>query len=64
MQPEIAERLKIRKAANLEAQGAAVIATGNIGCLVQISGATDTAVVHTVELLDWATGGKMPEGIK
>ena len=64
LQPEIAERLKIRKVANLEAQGAAVIATGNIGCLVQISGATDTAVVHTVELLDWATGGKMPEGIK
>ncbi|NQU57515.1 MAG: glycolate oxidase subunit GlcF, partial [Rhodospirillales bacterium] len=64
LQPEIAECLKVRKAANLEAQGAAVIVTGNIGCQVQISGATDTPVVHTVELLDWATGGTVPPGLE
>lgn len=61
LQPEIAERLKLRKAINLEEQGADVIATGNIGCLVQIAGATDIPIVHTVELLDWATGGPKPE---
>ena len=64
LQPELAGRLQTRKAANLEATGGAVVATGNIGCLVQISGATDLPVVHTVELLDWATGGPSPDGIE
>ena len=64
LQPELAGALKVRKAAHLEAQGAAVIATGNIGCLIQISGATEIPVVHTVELLDWATGGPVPESLK
>ncbi len=63
LQPELAERLKERKAANLEKQGADVIASGNIGCLVQISSATDTPVVHTAELLDWAAGGPPPPGL-
>ncbi len=61
LQPELAERLKLRKTVNLEEQGADVIATGNIGCLVQISSATDVPIVHTAELLDWATGGPIPE---
>ena len=63
LQPELAERLKLRKAANLEKKGGDIIATGNIGCLVQISDATETPVVHTVELLDWASGGPMPSGL-
>jgi glycolate oxidase iron-sulfur subunit len=63
LQPELAERLKLRKAVNLEEQAADIIATGNIGCLMQISGATDVPVVHTAELLDWATGGPVPEGL-
>ena len=63
LQPELAERLKLRKAVNLEGQAADIIATGNIGCLMQISGATDVPVVHTAELLDWATGGPVPEGL-
>ena len=57
LQTEIAARLGARKAANLEGLGATVIATGNIGCLVQLAGTTTASVVHTVELLDWATGG-------
>lgn len=63
LQPELAERLGARKAANLEARSPGVIATGNIGCLVQISGLTDVPVVHTAELLDWASGGPKPQGI-
>ncbi|MDH5749145.1 MAG: glycolate oxidase subunit GlcF [Rhodospirillales bacterium] len=63
MQPELAGRLQKRKAAHLEATGASVIATGNIGCLVQIGDATGMPVVHTVELLDWATGGPRPSGM-
>ena len=60
LQPELAGPLRARKAAALAALGADVIATGNIGCLVQLAGATPAAVVHTVELLDWATGGPPP----
>ena len=63
LQPEIAGRLKTRKAKNLEAQNADIIATGNIGCLEQISGATKVPVLHTVELLDWATGGPVPDDL-
>lgn len=63
LQPVLAARLRDRKAANLEKTGAGAIATGNIGCLVQISQAVDLPVVHTVELLDWATGGPRPEGL-
>ena len=61
LQPEIAVRLRDRKAANIEATGAALVAAGNIGCIRQIAGATNLPVVHTVELLDWAYGGPKPE---
>ena len=63
LQPAIAERLRDRKVAALERAGGAVVATGNIGCLVQIGGATALPVVHTVELLDWATGGERPSAL-
>jgi len=62
-QPELAEQLGRRKAGNLEATDADVIATGNIGCLVQIGNYGKLPVVHTVELLDWATGGPKPPGL-
>jgi len=62
MQPALAERLKARKLENLRATDGAVVVTGNIGCLVQLSGdgASAQPVVHSVELLDWATGGPKP----
>lgn len=60
MQPEISAELKTRKVATLEATGPALIAAGNIGCMVQIGSGTDLPVVHTVELLDWAMGGPKP----
>ena len=60
LQPEIARRLRDRKAANIAATGADIVAAGNIGCLTQIAGALDQPVVHTVELLDWAYGGRKP----
>jgi glycolate oxidase iron-sulfur subunit len=50
--------------ANLEATSPDVIATGNVGCEVHIAGATAVPVVHTVELLDWATGGPKPPHLK
>ena len=66
MQPEWASDLGNRKAANIRRLEADVVATGNIGCLAQISGKLDDEdppVVHTVELLNWASGGKRPDGI-
>ncbi len=63
MQPDIASRLKERKVANIERVAPDVVATGNIGCITQISSGTETPVVHTVELLDWATGGVRPKAL-
>jgi glycolate oxidase iron-sulfur subunit len=60
MQPELATRLRDRKVAHIESTAPDVIATGNIGCMVQIAGGTGVPVVHTVALLDWATGGPPP----
>ncbi len=64
LQPEIASRLRDRKIANIERTRPDVIAAGNIGCLTQISSGTAIPVVHTVELIDWATGGPLPEALK
>lgn len=64
LQPELAARLGSRKAANLERTEPDVIAAGNLGCIVQIGQHTKTPVVHTVELLDWATGGPLPDSLK
>jgi glycolate oxidase iron-sulfur subunit len=63
MQPEISKELKRRKVATLEARKPDVIAAGNIGCMMQIGSAASVPVVHTVELLDWATGGPVPPAL-
>jgi glycolate oxidase iron-sulfur subunit len=60
LQPDIANRLRDRKVANIAMVGPDMIAAGNIGCMVQIASGTSVPVVHTVELLDWATGGSRP----
>ena len=64
MQPEISKELKGRKVKTLEAKKPDVIAAGNIGCMMQIGTGTEVPVVHTVELLDWATGGPMPKALQ
>ena len=60
LQPDIASRLRDRKVANIAALKPDMIAAGNIGCMVQIASGTSVPVVHTIELLDWATGGPRP----
>ncbi len=64
LQPEISEELKQRKVAALHAIKPDLIATGNIGCLTQIGSATNVPIVHSVELLDWATGGPKPYALR
>jgi glycolate oxidase iron-sulfur subunit len=64
LQPEIAGRLRERKVANIASTAPDVIASGNIGCITQIAAGTSIPVMHTVELLDWAAGGPMPDALK
>ncbi|KUF10628.1 glycolate oxidase subunit GlcF [Pseudoponticoccus marisrubri] len=63
MQPEISKQLKERKVRTLEVKAPDVIAAGNIGCMMQIGSGTEIPVVHSVELLDWATGGPRPRAL-
>jgi glycolate oxidase iron-sulfur subunit len=63
MQPEISKQLRDRKVRTLEAKNPDIIAAGNIGCMMQIGTASDVPIVHTVELLDWATGGPRPPAL-
>ncbi len=63
LQPAISAELKDRKVRTLMAKTPDVIAAGNIGCMMQIGSAAGVPVVHTVELLDWATGGPRPSAM-
>ncbi|MBI5264092.1 MAG: glycolate oxidase subunit GlcF [Bradyrhizobium sp.] len=60
LQPDLASKLRDRKVANIASVKPDMIAAGNIGCMVQIASGTSVPVVHTIELLDWATGGPRP----
>jgi glycolate oxidase iron-sulfur subunit len=64
LQPAIAKRLRERKVGNIEELAPNVIAAGNIGCITQIAAATAIPVVHTVELINWMTGGRKPEALR
>ena len=61
LQPEIAGQLRARKVANIAKVKPDLIAAGNVGCITQIGAGTQTPIVHTAELLDWACGGPAPE---
>ena len=63
LQPEISGQLKLRKVKTLEAVRPDIISAGNIGCMMQIGSGTEVPVVHTVELIDWATGGPKPAAL-
>jgi glycolate oxidase iron-sulfur subunit len=60
LQPQIATALRDRKLDNIGRVAPHLVATGNIGCITQLATAATVPVVHTVELLDWATGGPRP----
>ncbi len=60
LQPELASQLGRRKADNIKTVKADIVATGNLGCMTQMETYLDLPIVHTVELLDWASGGNKP----
>ena len=64
MQEEMASELLKRKCENIKKIKPDIVATGNIGCITQISNGTEVPIVHTIELIDWFTGGKKPIVIK
>jgi glycolate oxidase iron-sulfur subunit len=64
LQPEISGELRRRKVATLMARKPDVIAAGNLGCMIQIGQAAGVPLVHTVSLLDWATGGPVPSALR
>jgi glycolate oxidase iron-sulfur subunit len=64
LQPDLAEAMKARKQKNLARTAPDIVAAGNIGCLTHLQNGLATPLVHTVELLDWATGGPTPEALR
>jgi glycolate oxidase iron-sulfur subunit len=64
LQPRFAGQLKTRKLANIARAKAEVMVAGNIGCLEHLAGGLDLPMIHTAELLDWATGGPKPAGLE
>jgi glycolate oxidase iron-sulfur subunit len=63
LQPALAASLAARKAANIARVTPDVVATSNLGCMVQIAQASAIPIVHMVELIDWATGGPRPRAL-
>jgi glycolate oxidase iron-sulfur subunit len=63
LQPELAAALRERKLANIALTRADLVAAGNIGCITQLGGEAPLPIVHTVELLDWASGGPIPPAV-
>ncbi len=64
LEPELAGRLKARKLANIDKIAPDLVAAGNIGCLEHLAAGSDLPFLHSVELLDWATGGERPSALR
>jgi glycolate oxidase iron-sulfur subunit len=61
---DLAKMLRARKVGNIEKIEPDVIAAGNVGCIRQIATGTVVPIVHTIELIDWATGGRVPPALQ
>jgi len=61
LQKKIAKKLLKNKISNIEKINPQIISTGNVGCITQIASATDIPILHTVEIIDWYTGGPKPK---
>ena len=64
LQNDIAKKLLKNKVTNIEKLKPEFIATGNIGCITQIANGTKIPILHTVELIDWYTGGPKPDVLR
>ena len=57
---KMAKSLLRNKVKNILKVSPDFIATGNIGCITQISNGISIPIIHTVEVIDWFTGGPKP----
>ena len=64
LHPHTAKALGEWKRDHIDSVDAQLVAAGNIGCMEQISSYSKKQVFHTVQLLDWATGGPRPPGVR
>ncbi len=64
LQNDIAKKLLKNKISNIEKIKPQFISTGNIGCITQIANATKIPILHTVEIIDWYTGGPKPQVLR
>jgi len=64
LQNDIAKNLLNNKIKNIEKINPQFISTGNIGCISQIARGTKIPILHTVEIIDWYTGGPKPEVLR
>ncbi len=60
---DIANELLKQKVENINKVKPDLISTGNIGCIMQIANGINIPIVHTVELIDWYTGGPKPRSL-
>ncbi|SFJ36336.1 glycolate oxidase subunit GlcF [Celeribacter neptunius] len=60
LQPEISKVLKNNKLNRILETTPDIVVAGNIGCIMQLKSGGEVPVVHTVQVLDWATGGPKP----
>jgi glycolate oxidase iron-sulfur subunit len=68
VQPKTADELADRKAQHIAAARPDVVATGNVGCMLQIAAALErkgqkTPVLHTIQLIDASIRGVKPAGV-
>jgi len=61
---KMAKSLLKNKVENIEKISPDFISTGNIGCMTQIGSGTKIPIVHTIEVMDWLTGGPKPYKLK
>ncbi len=61
---KMAKSLLRNKVKNILKVAPDFIATGNIGCITQIASSINIPIVHTVEVIDWYTGGPKPQKLK
>ena len=64
LQTKIAQELLKNKILNIEKIKPQIISTGNIGCITHIANATKIPILHTVEIIDWYTGGPIPQTLE
>ncbi len=63
LQSDIAKKLLKQKVENINKVKPDFISTGNIGCIMQITNGTKIPILHTVEVIDWYTGGPKPKSL-